>query len=120
MASIETLIIQYLSSHEDIEYSVYGDTPDKEVPDSYYLVEKTGSRTRDHLCTAQIVAQSYSSDSKESASRMNETVISAMRGLTSLSAVSGCRLNSDYDYTDLAKKRWRYQAVFDVTYTREV
>lgn len=121
MAVIEATIIAYLTEHDDVSYPVYGDTPPGDTPSSYHLVQKTGNSAHDHLHTAQIVIQSVTTESKLTAAAMNETVVSAMADFAaSESSVSACRLNSDYDFTDTTTKRYRYQAVFDVTYTREV
>ena len=51
---------------------------------------------------------------------MNEKLVPVMEGIVGISGISACHLNSDYDYTDTTSKRWRYQAVFDITYNREV
>ena len=114
---VENLIIDYLNNHEDIAFPARGDTP-RGGDFCYYLVEKTGSTNRNHIHTAQIAIQSYGM-SKTHASSMNENVIGVMLGITALPEISACKLNSDYDFTDTAKKRYRYQAVFDITYTRE-
>lgn len=116
---IEQTVIEYLNGHAGVFYPAYGDTPRGGGGLNYYLVEKTGSTNRDHIHTAQIVIQSYGT-SKADAAAMNEALVSAMRDLITLASVSACRLNSDYDFTDTAKKRHRYQAVFDITYVREV
>lgn len=120
--TIEAAVIAYLNSHADIEYPAYGDTPYKDrLPAHHYMVEKTGSTTRDRLATAQIVIQSVTVQSKAQAARMNEAAVNVMDSLAgSVAGVSACHLNSDYDYTDTTTKRWRYQAVFDITYNREV
>ena len=39
-----------------------------------------------------------------------------MRNIIELDNVSKAKLNSDYNYTDTAKKRYRYQAVYEVIY----
>ena len=114
---IEQIIIAYLNSHNGIAYPAYGDTP-MDGGTRYYLVQKTGSSNRNHINTAQVAIQSYG-QSKTDAATMNETLVIVMRDLVTLPAVSACRLNSDYDYTDLSKRRYRYQAVFDITYARE-
>jgi hypothetical protein len=84
------------------------------------MVQKTGSTTRDRLTTAQIVVQSVTVQSKAQAARMNERLAGVMEGIVGTSGISACHLNADYDYTDTTSKRWRYQAVFDITYNREV
>jgi hypothetical protein len=119
MALIETTIISYLNSYAGITCPAYGDTPKKDLPESYILVQKSGSSCRDHVHSAMIVIQSISASSKASAAALNEIVVGAMAGLITLDDVFSCRLNSDYDFTDVATKRYRYQAVFNVTYTRE-
>lgn len=119
MVVIEALIIAYLTEHAGISYPVYGDMPPGDDPKRYYLVDKTGNSVSDHLHTAQITVQSVSSVSKGEAAEMNEAALKAMMGLVSLGEVSACRLNSDYDYTDTSTKRYRFQAVYDVTYYRE-
>jgi hypothetical protein len=58
--------------------------------------------------------------SKAQAARMNERLTAVMEGIVGASGISACHLNSDYDYTDTTSKRWRYQAVFDISYNREV
>ncbi len=118
---VENLIIEYLNNHEDIAFHVYGDTPrsPRDGDFCYYLVQKTGSTNRNHIHTAQVAIQSYGT-SKAQASTMNENMVGVMFGIVANPSVSACRLNSDYDFTDTAKRRYRYQAVFDITYTREV
>ena len=39
-----------------------------------------------------------------------------MDGITEKPEIAACRLNSDYNFTDTAKKKYRYQAVFDLVY----
>lgn len=114
---IEQIIIAYLNSHNGIAYPAYGDTP-MDGDTRYYLVQKTGSSNRNHIYTAQVAIQSYGT-SKADAAAMNEALVTVMRDIVTLPSVSACRLNSDYDYTDLSKRRYRYQAVFDITYVRE-
>ena len=106
---VENLIIDYLNNHEDIAFPARGDTP-RGGDFCYYLVEKTGSTNRNHIHTAQIAIQSYGMGKVHAAS-MNENVIGVMLGITALPEISACKLNSDYDFTDTAKKRYRYQAV---------
>lgn len=121
MATLEERIISFLNSSEDVEYPAYGDTPYKEnLPAHHYMVQRTGSTTRDHLTTAQIAIQSVTIASKAMAAEMNEALVEAMQSLVTLSNISACKLNSDYDYTDTTTKHFRYQAVFDITYNREV
>lgn len=120
MALIESIIIEYLNEHSGISCPAYGDTPRGQLPNQFILVEKKGNSCRDYIHTALIAVQSYSSISKASAAALNEAIVDAMLDAITLPSISSCKLNSDYDFTDTASKRYRYQAVFNVTYTREV
>ena len=59
--------------------------------------------------------QSYA-DSLFRAAEINRAVEKAMKNLTDLESVSKCKLNSSYNYTDTDSKKYRYQAVFDITF----
>lgn len=40
----------------------------------------------------------------------------AMKRITERDGVCRCELNSDYNYTDTKRKKYRYQAVFNIAY----
>lgn len=115
---IEIEIKGYLDSV--LDYPVYMERP-TDLPDQYYIVEKTGSRMENHIKSATIVVQSIA-QSMLSAITMNEAAINAMLyddpapGLLSLPKVTSVKLNADYNFTNTASKQYRYQAVFDVTH----
>lgn len=50
------------------------------------------------------------------AAKLNEKIKNLMYDLITVSEVSKVSLNSDYNYTDLETKEYRYQAVFDIHY----
>ena len=50
------------------------------------------------------------------AAQLNEEVKEVMMTITILPSISSCRLNADYNFTDTTKKRYRYQAVFDLVH----
>lgn len=77
---------------------------------------KTGGGRRNLIENAIIVIQSYAG-SKFRAAQINQEVKTAMNGITALDNVSACNLNSDYDYTDTETKSYRYQAVYDITFS---
>ena len=64
---------------------------------------------------ATIAIQSFSI-SKIGAAELNEKIIASMLDITELDDICRCELNSDYDFTDTQRKKYRYQAVFDITY----
>lgn len=112
MDTIEKAVLDYLSEHLD------GVDVGMEVPkqlSNYVLIEKTGSSWANHITTATIAVQSYGSSMYE-ALVLNERVKEAMKGLVELPAVSGIRLETDYNYTNTATKQYRYQAVFQITH----
>lgn len=82
-------------------------------PDVFVLIDKTGSRKKDHLISTTLAFQSYAL-SKYEASELNEKVKEKVEGLIQNPEISAVRLNSDYDFTDTETKRHRYQAVFDI------
>lgn len=109
---IEEIIIKYLEKQLDI--TVVTEKPEDE-PQSYLLIEKTGSYRSNMIDTATIAIQSYAGSMYEAAS-LNELVKKVMESVTELPEISKAELNSDYNYTDKTKKRYRYQAVYDITY----
>lgn len=109
---IEVTILRYLS--DNLTVPVYMEEPEN-PPESYVLLEKTGSSEDNHISSVVLITQSYA-DSLYKAAELNETIKSLMSNSISLDAVSRCKLNSDYNFTDTKTKRYRYQAVFDITY----
>lgn len=111
---IEKIIFDYLNGL-DLSADAYTEMP-KTVPSKLYLIERMGGSETNKIKTANIAIQSYA-DTLYNAILLNEEVKSAMlNGLIELDSIAGVKLNSDYNYTDTTTKRYRYQAVFVVTY----
>lgn len=108
---IEKTIIEYLDS---MIGHVYAEQPEV-MPSEFVLVEKTGGGMTDQIKRATIAVQSYAKTMLEAA-ELNEQIKDAMLGIVSLDEIASCRLNSDYNFTDTSQKRYRYQAVFDITH----
>ena len=85
------------------------------LPAEYVLIQKTGSSRRNLINYAVIAVQSCADD-LVSAMDLNEEVKSAMDNLVEIQRISGAALNSDYDFTDTQTKKYRYQAVYDITH----
>ena len=79
------------------------------------LIEKTGSARRNYIDMATVALQSYAESMFEAAA-LNERVKQVMYDIIALPMISKAELNSDYNFTDTAKKEYRYQAVYDITY----
>lgn len=109
---IEKTIYDYLNSCMDVP--VYMEKQDA-MPETYVLIEKTGSSVSNYIYSATFAIQSYST-SMYNASELNEIVKEKMDDLITLPNISKSSLNSDYNFTDTQTKKYRYQAVYDIYY----
>lgn len=109
---IEVILKDYLS--EVVNVPVYLEEPEK-PPKEYLIIDKLGSGEDNLISSASVAIQSYS-DSLYGAAWLNRQVKAAMRNIVALDAVAAAKLNSDYNYTDTQTKRYRYQAVYNITY----
>lgn len=110
---IEKIVLDYLKSKMDVP--VVLEIPPA-PPEKFVLIQKTGSSVENFLYSATLALQSYAA-SKYEAAVLNELVKSSMDVLpASVDDVTKSKLNSDYDFTDVTSKRYRYQAVYDVVH----
>lgn len=109
---VEKIVKDYLQSSLGIPVRL---EEEDNLGNEYVLIEKTGSSKKDHISTATIAIQSYSM-SLYGAASLNERVKEAMEKIIERNDISKCELNSDYNYTDTARKKYRYQAVFDIVH----
>ena len=112
---IEAIILDYLK--RVLSVPCYMEKPEN-PPESYCIIEKTGSDYSNLLYSAMFAIQSYA-PSMYKAAELNLAVKRAMENITELDDITHCELNSDYNYTDTAKKGYRYQAVFDISHYKE-
>lgn len=112
---IETALIKYLNDNLDV--GTYAEYPEK-APTQFVLIEKTGSSINNMIASATIAIQSYA-DSLLKTMQLNEKVKEAMDNFWSLDNIVRCELNTDYNFTDTSTRKYRYQAVFDITYYKE-
>lgn len=109
---IEQTVLDFLKNTLEVPvYPEEPETPQKE----YVLIEKTGSGSENYINRATFAIQSFSV-SKYQAAELNEKVKKALGKIVELDEICKCRLNSDYDYTDTTRKKYRYQAVFDLVH----
>lgn len=113
---IEKILRDYLL--EVLSVPVYMQKPEKLTEDEYVIIEKTGSSVTNHIETATVAVQSYSS-SLYGAAVINKAVKQAMRDAEALNDIAGIRLNTDYNFSDTATKQYRYQAVFVISWYEE-
>ena len=111
---IEKTVLDFLD--EELEVPVWMEMPEGEIlPDEFVLLEKTGSRSGDHIRSATFAVQSYAK-SMENAAKLNEETKAVMDRLIELGKVTRSELNSDYNFTDREKRQDRYQAVYVITH----
>lgn len=110
---IEKIVLDYLNASE-LSVSAYMQRPEVE-PESYVILQKTGSSRTNRVETATFAVQSYAPTLYEAAT-LNEEVKSIMDSLNEEPDVGTVRLVSDYNFTSTTAKRYRYQAVFNITH----
>lgn len=109
---IEVYLVEYLT--KELGINVYGQEEDASE-DSYIVVEKLGSYVENFSRHATIALKSYGATLLDSA-KLNERVKRAMDDIIKKPEISKSKLNSDYNYTDTTTKKYRYQAIYDLTY----
>lgn len=110
---IETTILRHLKTKLGMN-EVYMEVPD-DPPASFVVVEKTGGGEANQISTSTFAVQSYG-PSLLAAAMLNDVVKTAMKTLPENPDVAKCSLETDYNFTDTETKRYRYQAVYDITH----
>lgn len=113
---IETIVKSWLE--EQLALPVSAAVPEH-PPDQFVVIEKTGGGYANRLASATLAVQSYAATTLQAA-RLNQRVKAVMHRLPQLPQICAAKLNSDYNYPDTARKRPRYQAVYDLTYYEDV
>ena len=111
--NVEAVIISYLKTALETDH-VYAEVP-VPAPNEFFVVDKTGSSTTNRICTSTVAVQSYG-PSKVRAAELNETLKQTMDSIVTLDEIGACHIVSDYNFSNIAKKQHRYQAVFDITH----
>lgn len=110
------VVEQHILIHlkEDLDVPVYLEEPDVK-PGEYVLFEKIGSSETNTLPSSVFAFQSIST-SLYGASVLNRRVKEAVQNLQNYPFFGKVKLNSDYNFTDTGMKRYRYQAVYDISH----
>lgn len=113
---IELTVLDYLKSKLTVPVVM------EEITDgSFVVIEKTSENVNNLISSATLAIQSYANSLYEAAS-LNEVVKEKMLGtdeepgIEQLATVYGAELNSDYNFTDTTRKRYRYQAVYEIKF----
>ncbi|MEG2930294.1 MAG: hypothetical protein RR825_00780 [Ruthenibacterium sp.] len=109
---IEKILLDYLSAALPVPVRM---EIQEKPPPSFVILEKTGGGRKSGINTATIAIQSYAG-TLLAAAELNEAIKFAMDDVADLWAICKAELNSDYNFTDTASKRYRYQAVYDITH----
>ena len=114
---IEEIVLGYLQEKAgvlDPPIGVFMET-EQDPPGEFFLVEKTGSSRENQILRATFAVQSYAG-SMYRAAEMNQMAIGWLDDLPDERDVFSVELNSDYNFTDVNTRKYRYQAVFDIVY----
>lgn len=110
---VEKVVLDYLSSN--VTEKVLMEVPGT-MPSEFYVLEKTGSSEAEGIFHSTIVVQSYAATLYRAA-EMSDTIRGLMvYGLIEEPEIVSVELNSEYNFTDTATKKYRYQAVFDIVH----
>lgn len=88
------------------------------IPDRFVLIERIAGGKAEQIHSASFAIQSYSLTSLYEAAALDENVRDAMDDFDGVENIGMVRLASNYNFTDTSTKRYRYQAVYDITYLR--
>lgn len=109
---IEKIILDYLN--EKLKTPCYMEEPE-ECSGSFVVIEKTGGSSKEHIKHAVFAIKSYGNTLLDAA-ELNSRVVNTMAGFIQLDEICKVTSNEGYNFTDTTKKRYRYQAVFDITH----
>lgn len=109
---IEEIIKNFINRISDTP--VFFEVPEKNIPEEFFLIEKTGSSMENHINSSTLTVKSYAGRLFR-ASVLNDYIKHELiyRFIQEPEIIS-VQLNTDYNLTDTAEKRYRYQAVFDI------
>lgn len=109
---IEQIVCDHLISQG---IAAYTEKPPGGLAPPYVVIERTGGGETEHLRRATMAVQSCGA-TLFSAAGLNEVVKDAMAILPARPEVAACRMSGDYNFTDPETGRYRYQAIYDITY----
>lgn len=107
---IEQIVLEYMESALDVD--CYLMRPEN-VGDSYVMIEKTRGSETNHIKMSTFAFQSYGKTLLEAA-ELNEQVKQAAYDLIASPEIISSRYNTDYNFTNTADKKPRYQTTFDI------
>lgn len=109
---IEQVIYNYLS--EALDVPVYTNKP-SDAPGAYVLIDRIAGGMSNYVSSASFAIQSYA-DSLLDACELNERVKESMLNIITLDMISSVAIESDYNFTDTTKKKFRYQSTYGLVF----
>lgn len=110
---IETIVLAYLKQRMDI--TVLMEYPESEDDNPFVVIEKTGGSEKNHIKTSTLAIQTVSRTLYEAAV-LCERLIEVMKNAIELDEICAVKPNGSYNFTDPKSKKYRYQAVFEITH----
>lgn len=111
---IEKVILDYMHSRGFRAYmEIPKDTPSHLYP--FLVIEKTGASRQNRITTSTLAFQSYAESLYEAAA-FNEQVKAAVEDSVMCREITRAAFQNDYNFTDTTTKRYRYQAVYDISH----
>ena len=109
---IEKIVRKYLS--DNLTVAVYMEEPAK-ASKSYVVIERVGGSQKNYINSASFAVQSYAATLLKAA-ELDEVVRNVMDHISDITEIGSAKLASNYNHTDMSKKKYRYQSVYDLTY----
>lgn len=109
---IEKIFLDWLKTKTTVKVAT---EHENDEPENLVIIEKVGSTYDDRLRTARFAVQSYGKTLYEAAN-LNEEMIEICLQATEVENIFNVDLNGDYNFPDIERKRYRYQAVIVITY----
>ena len=109
---IEIKIKDFLA--DSLGVPIYFEFPSK-PPSTFVVLKKSGNGRENMLDAATLVADSYALSMLEAA-KLNDRVKLALDALTDLEEISSSTRGGDYPAFDTQNKKYRYQAVQNITH----
>lgn len=113
---IEEIVRDFLG--KKLTVPVLMEVPEKPAS-QLVIIEKTGGGQENHIDNSVLTIQSYAPSLYEAAELNKEVkkwMLDGLEGLITLDEIVSVNLNGDYNYTDTASKRYRYQALFEIVH----
>lgn len=107
---IEVHILNYLKSKG---FNAFTEHPQSET--EYILIQRTGETWAEHLNSANIALQCYST-TKYKTAQLYETIREIMRDFPELDEICSCKQIGGGDFPDVTQKKHRYQLILQIIY----